>query len=224
MDDDTYTHTHKYEAFMAHIPETSWKDVVSHLTARFPDRKYLVVGEKKPYDHMHFLIEMTKKEYRNYVNSVFRQKYQLRGKVTKIDGKNYCKQYGKIKEIRDVERLQAYMIKDNLDYGKYTWTNLSKDKLKLLKETISHSKDPEKPYKKYIRYLKANDVSVWRTHGQLEVKILTLKILAETWLQVTKARLPSKDTLIYYAYCSGRLEAATYIKHKYNENFIDDSL
>lgn len=224
MEDSEYTHSHKYEAFMAHIPATSWKDVVGHLTAKFPDRNYLVVGEKKPYEHMHFLIEMTKIEYRNYCNSVFRQKYKLRGKVTKIDGKNYCKQYGKITQIRDLERLQAYMIKEGLEYNVNVWTNLQKDKLKLLKETISHTKDPEKPYKKFIKYLKANDVSFWRGYGNTNHKILTLKVLAETWLEVTKARLPSKDTLVYYAYCAGRLDSEAYIKHKYHEMFMDDKL
>ena len=181
-----------YKAFMAHIPKTEWKNVVSHLVRKFPDRKYLVAGECKPYEHLHFLIEMTDIEYRNYANTVFRQKYKLRGRAEK----DKARQYGKLKQINDLERLQAYMIKENLDYNENIFTNLNKDKLKELKNTISHSKAYDYPYKIFINYLKNN-----------EFQQMTYPKLAKIWLRVTKARIPSRDSLLYYAYQSGKLSS-----------------
>lgn len=195
-----------YKAFMAHIPKKEWKNVVSHLVRKFPDRKYLVAGECKPYEHMHFLIEMTDIEYRNYANSVFRQKYKLRGRAQK----DKARQYGKLKQINDLERLQAYMIKENLDYNNNIFTNLDKDKLKRLKDTISHSKIYEYPYKIFINYLKSNDLEQ-----------LTIYKLAEIWLKETKSRLPTRDSLLYYAYTAGKLREEDYIYNKYGQDALN---
>lgn len=203
----------KYQAFMAHIPKDKWSQTHSHLVKWLPpDRKYLIVGESTPYEHLHYLVEMTPKEYKNYANLTFKQKYNLRGRA--VAGKS--RQYGKVKEIRDIERMQAYMIKDSLEYNVNCFTNISKDKLKLLKETISYKKTEKYPYKIFINYLKSNDVSQRRSFGQLTKNVLTIKILATTWLQVTKTRLPSKDSLIYYAYQAGRISELQYIKQKYH--------
>ena len=86
----------KFKAFMAHIPKAQWSNTHKHLVKWLPpDRKYLLAGESTPYEHLHYLVEMTDTEYRNYANLTFKQKHKLRGRAT--EGKS--RQYGKLKEI-----------------------------------------------------------------------------------------------------------------------------
>ncbi len=79
-----------------------------------PDSSYLVVGEKSEEthhisegEHFHFLVNFSEKSYKNFTKH-FIEKYSLRGCAK--DGK--ARQYGKIKKIKDLERLLSYMLKD----------------------------------------------------------------------------------------------------------------
>lgn len=191
----------EYTAFMAHIPKSEWKAVVKHITTKYPDRKYLIAGEHKPYEHLHYLIEMTPTEYKKYADSIFARKYKLRGKAVK----DKARQYGKIKEIRDVERLQAYMVKEGLEYNVNIFTNINKDKLKLLKDTISHKKLDRAPYKRFINYLK----NTYETHKEY----ITMKELLSIWLKTAQTRLPTMKTVMYYAYQSEIITEDTYVEH-----------
>lgn len=197
----------EYKAFMAHIPQPQWKAVAKHFAERFKDRDYLVVGEMKPYEHLHYLVKMTDHEYRNYANSVFRQKYKLRGRA--IEG--LARQYGKIREIKDLERLKAYMLKDGIEYNINVWTSLDKNDLKKLYDSVSFEKKIKEPHKKFVEYLKNHDVSERRSFGQLQQYIVTVEKLATIWLKEIKTRLPRRDSLLYYAYQAMILSEKEYI-------------
>jgi len=152
---------------------------------------------------------MTDREYRNYANTRFRGKYNLRGKAQN----GLSRQYGKLKNIRDLEKLMAYMVKESLEFDKNVFTNLNKQKLKKLKEELSHSKSYYDADKLYINYLKNNDI------GKVEFneRYVTIEQLAKIWLKETNTRLPSRDTLIYYTYKAGKIRTDDYIYYKYGD-------
>lgn len=207
----------EYQAFMAHIPEKDWKDVMQIVDRKFKDRRYLVVGEKTPYEHMHFCIHMSSVEYRNFANQVFKQKYKLRGRATK----NERRQYGKIKQIRDLEKLLTYMLKDGIEYFKNVWTTMNRKMLEELYETKSFEKE-EKPYLKFMKYLKnTNDLGRIKSFGQRDMKVIELKDLANLWLKLTKARLPNSRSLWYYVWKSKKISDEEYIKITYNNIELD---
>lgn len=95
-----------------------------------PDSSYLVVGEKSPDthqqtngEHFHFLVNFSEKSYKNFTKH-FIEKYKLRGSAK--DGKS--RQYGKIKKIKDLERLHQYMLKD-LSTDNPIFTNYENDEI-----------------------------------------------------------------------------------------------
>lgn len=194
-----------YIAFMAHIPKTEWKQVAKHIAAKYTD--YLVVGEHKPYEHLHYLVKMTDDQYRNYANSVFRQKYKLRGRAQ--DGK--ARQYGKIKEIRDLERLKAYMVKDGIEYNVNVFTSMNKTQLEKLHKEVSYEKQEREPHKKFIQHIRTNDISQMKGFGNINKNVITIEHLAKAWLKVTNTRLPKRDSLLYYAYQADLLSEDEYI-------------
>jgi len=60
-------------------------------------------------EHMHFVVQMTDKDYHRFSKRIFIDKYKLRGKALK----DKPRQYGRVKRIQDLERMCAYTLKDN---------------------------------------------------------------------------------------------------------------
>ena len=105
-------------AFMAHIPHADALEIAQDL-ARY-ETKYIMGLEVSSYEHIHFLALMTKQEYHSFSKKNFIVKYKLRGRATK--GKP--RQYGKEKEIRDLEKYAQYCLKDQNFIS-----NMSKDEI-----------------------------------------------------------------------------------------------
>lgn len=59
-------------------------------------------------EHLHFAVDMTKKEYDAFRNTVLVKKYGLRGKAQK----DLPKQYGTVKNVRDETKMLSYTVKD----------------------------------------------------------------------------------------------------------------
>ncbi len=93
-------------AFMAHIPHADADEIRQDLERL--ETKYIMGLEVSSYEHIHFLALMTEKEYANIRKRLFIDKYKLRGRA--IKGKP--RQYGKEKEIRDIEKYTKYCLKD----------------------------------------------------------------------------------------------------------------
>ena len=84
--------------------------------------------------HVHVLAQMTKQSYES-LNKNIKDKFKLRGRPK--DGNP--KQYGKVKEIRDVDKMAAYILKD----GNYV-TNIPQEiKEKLIE--MSYQKEDDSP-------------------------------------------------------------------------------
>lgn len=106
--------------FMAHMPHSEI-DFIEETLKSYDIGGYLIGLEKDPYEHYHFAVEMTDKDYHNFSKRVFKDKFKLRGRATK--GK--CRQYGKEKNVKDVEKMLSYTAKD-----KNVRTNLEDSKIK----------------------------------------------------------------------------------------------
>lgn len=106
--------------FMAHINHEHI-DYVEETLKNYDIGLYLIGLEKTDYEHMHFLVEMEEKDYHKFSKRVFKDKFKLRGRA--IQGAP--RQYGKIKNIEDIEKAKAYTVKDG-----NVRTNMKDDDLK----------------------------------------------------------------------------------------------
>lgn len=101
-------------AFFAHIPHLHIDEVLSKITTDDYVEKYLIGLETASSvgDHMHFVIthlfETDRDRWYHNFSKWFKKKFSLSGRAYK----NQCKQYGKVKDIRDLERMEAYTVKD----------------------------------------------------------------------------------------------------------------
>ena len=120
-----------YKAFMAVI-EHKYAQEVGDILFQYDIGKYIIAKEKSNTshqetngEHLHFMVEMTDKDYHKFSKRVFIDRFKLRGRATK--GKP--RQYGKVKQIENVEKMKAYTLKE-ADYV----SNLSDEELKMLFE------------------------------------------------------------------------------------------
>lgn len=106
----------KLLCFMAHIKHKE-KEYIKEQLSGF---KYLFGMETSDYEHFHFLVEMSDKEYHAFSKRVFKDKYKLRGRATK----GAPRQYGKETKIRDIQKIARYTCKD-----KNVETNIPEEEL-----------------------------------------------------------------------------------------------
>lgn len=123
-------------AGMAHVKHVHRDYYLKYISNRFAE--YLIAWETSPkgVEHIHYILKDEDGEelHRKMVQNVFRNKLKLRGKA----GKNKARQYGRIKEIEDLNKLFAYTVKDkNCDY-KINDMNVIK---KALQESYKKSDD-----------------------------------------------------------------------------------
>ena len=96
----------EWMAFMAHIPHADADEIRQDLERL--ETKYIMGLEVSSYEHIHFLALMTNKEYHAFSKKHFKEKRKLRGRAVK----GLPRQYGKEKEIRDMEKYTKYCLKD----------------------------------------------------------------------------------------------------------------
>lgn len=104
----------KYIAFMAHLPpkheEEPMLDYLETTLKEYDIQGYIIGEETEPYNHYHFIVQISEKDYHKFASRVFKKKYNLRGKAIK----DHPRQYGKVKEIENVERMKAYTLKEGV--------------------------------------------------------------------------------------------------------------
>lgn len=136
-----------FHAFMCALPHTEHDYLLETLQEYDSVTEYLISRETSVNSHhetngqhFHFLVHMAPKDYKNYAERVFSKKYHLRGQAKK----GLPRQYGKLREIFDLERLGAYTVKDGCittnmpDARIKAWgqTAFRKDEVKCLREKI----------------------------------------------------------------------------------------
>ncbi len=111
----------KWQAVMCHLPLDQFEYIEKTLSdQRYDIGEYLIAHEEKPYSHYHIAFEGSDSTYHKWSKHLFKDKNQLRGRALK--GKP--RQYGKIHEINDIEKLLTYSCKDG-----NVKSNISTDRL-----------------------------------------------------------------------------------------------
>ena len=136
-----------YIAFFCALPHTE-VDYLEQTLQEYDSVTEYLIGMETSKDthqdtsgqHFHFFTDMDSKDYHRFSIRVFRNKYKLRGQATK--GKS--RQYGKIKEIHELDRMAAYTLKDN-----NIRTNMQQNVIKKYQD-ISFEKRQEQDIKEHL--------------------------------------------------------------------------
>lgn len=129
-----------YLAFMGAL-EHSHFDYLENTLKEYDIGSYIVSAEVSSTSHeatkgqhFHFLVEMTDQDYTRFSKRVFIDKFKLRGRAVK----GLPRQYGKVKQIENLEQMKRYTVKD----GNFR-TNLTDTEIEQLVEN-SYQKDEKK--------------------------------------------------------------------------------
>lgn len=179
---------------MAHISEDQF-DYLEEVLQEYNIGYYLIGFENEPYDHFHFLVEMKLSDYHNFTQRVFVNKYKLRGKA--IAG--HPRQYGKIKNIQDIDKLKSYTIKDNnyrsnlseADVQRIFEQSHKKESLKLLKDKMyEHVESAFNTEDLTIDQLNKNgNISCMRPHLTDSSKYLIIQFCLQNEVDITNSKL-----------------------------------
>lgn len=84
-------------------------DIIEKIFHEYDHGLYIIAAEstEKEKEHFHFLFEGTEQIYTNFSKRLI-EKYKLRRK-----GRGGLIKYGKVKHIRNLERMLTYTLKDN---------------------------------------------------------------------------------------------------------------
>jgi hypothetical protein len=139
-------------AQIAHKDEPSVRQELEKYITE--DARYIIAKEtaKQTHvetngEHLHFAVDMTKKEYDAFRKTVLVSKFKLRGKVKN----GLPKQYGTVHNVRDEMKMLSYTVKDN----NIIYRNID---LKTIQEYIekSYKKEDKKTYQQDLMdYLKS---------------------------------------------------------------------
>ncbi len=193
----------EWMAFMAHIPHADADEIRQDLERL--ETKYILGLEVSSYEHIHFLVLMTEREYANIRKRLFIDKYKLRGRAVK----GLPRQYGKEKEIRDLEKYTRYCLKDQ----KYL-TNMGKDEIEEIirmkiddvKNTKSKNANSETLKDELIKYVEehmGNNSTYMPTHLNSEKwyayhRLLKIKIVDFMRTKELSIRRSTIDMYFYH--------------------------
>ncbi|AXQ65696.1 MAG: putative replicase [Cressdnaviricota sp.] len=186
--DETGDDKAEWLAFMAHIPHSEVETIEQELQ----EYKYIIGLETSEYEHYHFYVKMTEKQYYNFAMRIFRNKYQLRGRATK----GCPRQYGKEKNIKDHEKMARYTCKD-----KNVRSNMTKEEidevLGMKLEEVKNTKKKSK-YEKMIAFVEKDLNRLWDTRdnmGTREIKISIIDFMRDEKMILRKTTI---DSYYYY--------------------------
>jgi hypothetical protein len=103
----------EYLAFMAAIPHIHF-DYLEETLKEYNIGTYIIAAEtcdahaETNGQHFHFLVQMSQQDYHKYCKRVYKDTHQLRGRP--VSGKP--RQYGKLTQIHNLEKLKCYTVKD----------------------------------------------------------------------------------------------------------------
>lgn len=132
-------------------------DFIENKLRQYNPKSYIMALEKsatahKNWDgyHFHFVVEWTNEDYVKFSDAVFRKHYELSGRATKrkhYDGTvtETFREYGKVKEIRDLDAMKAYTVKD-----KNVRTNLPPEEIERLISLSYPRKESHKDFQELL--------------------------------------------------------------------------
>ena len=141
---------------MAHIALEHY-DYIEDKVKQYCSGTYFIGFEDTPYHHYHFCVEMTEEQYANFRSTVFIKKFKLKGQAR--DGK--AREYGLIHNIKDIEKMKAYTIKE----GNYR-TNLSDvQELEQILENSFSKKEKVDKEKEILKQLHIQSIEEMRVNA-----------------------------------------------------------
>lgn len=124
----------KQQAFMFAVALTEL-DYLQATLKKYCTGKYLLCGETAEGkhsatngEHVHIWCEMTDKNYHKY-SKIVKEKYKLVGRATV----GQARQYGKLSKIKNLEKLQSYMMKDQDEKNTMVRTNMDDKEIETMK-------------------------------------------------------------------------------------------
>lgn len=143
----------EYIAFMCHTTQEHF-DYLEETLKEYNIGTYFIGYEAQPYEHYHFLVEMSNDDYVKFRKRVFIDKLKLRGQARQ----GQPRQYGKINSIKDIEKMKSYTIKE----GIYRTNLVSEDELKeILANSFSKQEKIDKE-KEILKLLKVQSIEEMR--------------------------------------------------------------
>jgi len=177
----------KYIAFMCHTELLNYNYLEDTIN-EYDIGGYVIAHETEPYSHFHFLVEMKEADYIRFRKRVFIDKLKLRGQAR--NGRP--RQYGKVGDIDDFEKMLSYTVKDE-----NIRSNLSDE---LINEAIDKSFKKQSPKllkEKMLLYVeeKTSNYGVPRYYAKKKI----LKLIVE-WCFIEK--IPVRKSILesYYFY------------------------
>ena len=195
---------------MAHIPHADADEIRQDLE-RY-ETKYIMGLEVSSYEHIHFLAFMTPEEYHAFSKKNFIVKHKLRGRATK--GKP--RQYGKEKEIRNLEKYAQYCLKD-----KNYLTNMTQDEIEEMirmkiddvKNTKSKNANSVQLKEELIKYVEDEMINIigdnnlinYKTKYHRNLKIAIVNFMRQKELGIRRSTI---DMYFYHiiAYSNNNLK------------------
>jgi hypothetical protein len=143
----------EYIAFMCHTTLEHF-DYLEETLQEYNIGTYFIGYEAQPYEHYHFLVEMNNDDYVKFRKRVFIDKLKLRGQAKQ----GQPRQYGKINNIKDIEKMKSYTIKE----GNYRTNLVSQDELsEILEKSFSKQEKIDKE-KEILKLLKVRSIEEMR--------------------------------------------------------------
>ena len=106
-------------------------------------------------EHIHVCCQMTDEDYHRFAVTVLRQQMNLRGRAVA----GFCRQYGKVKQIRSLEKMKAYTVKDcNVD------TNIGDEELEKLNQLSYKKENAVTEFWKIVNYVNdkmGGEIDTW---------------------------------------------------------------
>jgi hypothetical protein len=207
-----------WTAFMAHIPHAD-ADVIRQDLERL-ETKYIMGLEVSSYEHIHFLVLMTNKEYAGMAKRVFIDKYKLKGRWWRTpDGITHPRQYGKEKEIRDLEKYAKYTIKDQnflSNMSENEIEDIIKDKIENVKNTKGENANTNELKNELIEYCEEHMTHQIGNDNLINYKtkyhrLLKIKIIDFMRIKKLGIRKSTIDMYFYHiiAYSNNNLKMAS---------------
>lgn len=147
----------EYQMFMAHLPLDQFDELEDRI--KLFDTEYIIAHETGKNPHYHFIVKITDKEYHNFCQEIFKKKYQLRGRATKDNPR----QYGKERNIKDLDRSIMYTLKD----GNFR-TNMDETTIRNLYDQSFKKDQKITEITKLFEYLDKKDYTITRYVNDFE--------------------------------------------------------
>lgn len=141
----------KWIAFMFGIHHKHKQFLLDSLLKLDSVQKYIIGMETCPPphhaltqgQHFHFMVQMSDQDYHRYSQKMIKH-FHLQGRAHQ----GVARQYGKVKEISNIEKMKAYSVKDG-----NVITNITEKELELLR-ALSHEKHAKQKFRqKLFEYL-----------------------------------------------------------------------